>query len=151
MKTKTLCQRALAMLIAGTSAGSSAIASNPTSEIVHHLSLRAYVDGKPVMDPTVGMSAAGPAEISLTNSNEDGYALSLEIQDAADGQSNRALHATLWQTSPQGGLRLHQQAFALGSGEEGATYGDTCASGEAGSQADGACIALMSHAVERSP
>lgn len=149
MKTKTHYQCTLAILIAGTSAWSPTQASNPTSDIVHHLSLRAYVDGKRVMDPAVGMSAPGPAEISLTNSNDDGYALSLAIQDGAEGRSNGALHAILWQTSQQGGMRLRQQTFALESGEGGATYADTCASGETGSQVEGACIALISYVVER--
>jgi len=72
------------------------------------LSFKVWVDGKQVMDPSVGMPFAGRAEVSVGASENSGYTLGVSVLRAAQPAPHLPvkLHLELWRGSSRDGAQL---------------------------------------------
>lgn len=98
--------------------GSSA-STRPTQEVASEfqaLSFKVWVDGKQVMDPSVGMPLAGRAEVSVGASENSGYTLGVSVLRAAQPAPRMPvkLHLELWRGSSRDGVRLLDEVMEVG-------------------------------------
>lgn len=80
------------------------------------LSFKVWVDGKQVMDPSVGMPFAGRAEVSVGASENSGYTLGVSVLRAAQPapQLPVKLHLELWRGSSRDGVQLLDEVMEVG-------------------------------------
>lgn len=94
-----------AMLMSAASTSVQAVNSAPEIQV---MSLKVSIDGREVMAPVLGMPAAGRAEVSIGDSESDGYTLGVNRMkpDHSAGNVPDRLHLMLWRGSSHSGRPL---------------------------------------------
>ncbi|MBT2767635.1 hypothetical protein J7J08_08280 [Stenotrophomonas sp. ISL-67] len=85
----------------------------------HALAFKVWIDGKQVMDPSLGMPLAGRAEVSVGASENSGYTLGVNVMKAAqsDLQMPVILHLELWRGSSHSGIQLLDEVMEVGAND----------------------------------
>lgn len=99
-----------ATLMSAASTSVQAVNSAPKMQV---MSFKVSIDGREVMAPLLGMPAAGRAEVSISDSESDGYTLGVNRMkpDHSEGNVPDRLRLMLWRGSSHSGQPLLDQAM----------------------------------------
>jgi hypothetical protein len=116
MSLRTAAVVLCASLMATFSSIASTRATYEVASELQALSFKVWVDGKQVMDPSVGMPLAGRAEVSVGASENSGYTLGVSVLGAAQPapQLPVKLHLELWRGSSRDGVQLLDEVMEVG-------------------------------------